>query len=88
MANVADRTILNDAADLSTKESVLNYVKLQEVKSQGKCSSSNSWIVDGLLTDVITNTKTEVIVKLIEKDRIRKAENEFRIMNILFKDST
>ena len=88
MANVADRTILNDAADMFIKGSVLNYVELQEVKSQGKCSSSNSWIVDGLLTDVITNTKTEVVVKLIKRDRIIKAENEFRIMNILFKDST
>jgi serine/threonine protein kinase len=88
MANVADLTIVSVAADMSVKESILNYVVLQTVKSEGKCSSSNSWIVEGLLTDVITNTKTEVIVKLVEKDRIGKAENEFRIMNILYKDAT
>ena len=85
MANVADLTIVSVAADVPI---VFNYVVLQKVKSEGKCSSSNSWIVDGLLTDVITNTKTEVIVKLVERDRIVKAENEFRIMNILYKDST
>jgi hypothetical protein len=88
MAKVADLTTINVAADMSTKESVLNYVVLQKFKSEGKCSSSNSWIVDGLLTDVITNIKTEVMVKLCEIDRIGKAENEFRIMNILYKDST
>ena len=85
MANVADLTIVSVAADVPI---VFNYVVLQKVKSEGKCSSSNSWIVDGLLTDAITNTKTEVIVKLVERDRIEKAENEFRIMNILYKDST
>jgi serine/threonine protein kinase len=85
MANVADLTIVSVAADVPI---VFNYVVLQKVKSEGKCSSSNSWIVDGLLTDAITNTKTEVIVKLVERDRIGKAKNEFRIMNILYKDST
>ena len=88
MANVAHRSVLKDASDTLIKEGILNYVELQNLKSQGQCSSSNSWIVDGLLTDVITNTKTEVVVKLVGRDRIRKAENEFRIMNILYKDST
>jgi serine/threonine protein kinase len=88
MANVGDLSIVSAVAGISTNESILNYVELQKVKSEGKCSSSNSWIVDGLLTDVITNTKTEVIVKLVDKDRIGKAENEFRIMSILYKDST
>jgi hypothetical protein len=89
-ANAADLTVVDVAADVdaSIKESVLSYVELQQLKSKGQCSSSNSWIVDGLLTDIVTNTKTEVIVKLVEKDRIGKAENEFRMMNILYKDST
>jgi Protein kinase domain len=89
-ANAADLTVVDVAADVdaSIKESVLNYVELQKLKSEGQCSSGNSWIVDGLLTDIVTNTKTEVMVKLVEKDRIGKAENEFRMMNILYKDST
>ena len=76
------------ATDMSDKETALNFVVLQKFKSEGKCSSSNSWIVDAVLTDAITNIKTEVMVKLVEKNRIEKAQNEFRIMNILYKDST
>jgi Protein kinase domain len=87
-AAAADHEMAIVAAAVPIKESILNFVALQKSKSEGKCSSSNSWIVDGLLTDVITNIKTEVIVKLVEKDRIEKAEKEFRIMNILYKDST
>jgi Protein kinase domain len=87
-AAAADHEMAIVVAAVPIKESILNFVALQKSKSEGKCSSSNSWIVDGLLTDVITNIKTEVIVKLVEKDRIEKAEKEFRIMNILYKDST
>jgi Protein kinase domain len=87
-SNTADQEMAILAADISVKGIVLNYVVLQKLKSEGKCSSSNSWIVDGLLTDVFTNAKTEVMVKLVEKDRIGKAEKEFRFMNKLYKDST
>jgi Protein kinase domain len=84
----ADQEMAVVAADMPIQENILSYVVLQKSKSEGKCSSSNSWVVDGLLTDVITNIKTEVMVKLVDEDRIGKAEKEFRIMNILYKDST
>jgi serine/threonine protein kinase len=86
--STADQEMAVVAADMPIKESILCYVALQRSRSEGKCSSSNSWVVDGLLTDVITNIKTEVMVKLVDKDRIAKAEKEFKIMNILYKDST
>jgi serine/threonine protein kinase len=86
--STADQEMAVVAAVMPIKESILCHVALQKSKSEGKCSSSNSWVVDGLLTDVITNIKTEVMVKLVDKDRIGKAEKEFRIMNILYKAST
>jgi serine/threonine protein kinase len=87
-ASAADQEKAIVATDMSVEGSIWSYVVLQRFKSEGKRSSSNSWIVDGLLTNVITNIKSEVMVKLIEKDRIEKAEKEIRIMNILYKDST
>ena len=86
--STADPEMVQVAVVMPMKENILNYVVLQKFKSEGKCSSSNSWIVEGLLTNVITNIKSEVMVKLVEKDRIGKAEKEFRIMNILYNDST
>jgi Protein kinase domain len=88
-ASAADQEKAIVATDMSVEGSIWNYVVLQRFKSEGmRSSSSNSWIVDGLLTNVISKIKSEVMVKLIEKGRIEKAEKEIRIMNILYKDST
>lgn len=76
---------LATAANMHDNKSELDSVLLQKCITEGKSSSGNSWIVNGLLTDALTGIKTEVVVKLLNKDLIDRLKKEYRIMNVLHK---